>query len=244
MVKKKIRKYKHEIKLIVTILVIILIVIGGVFFLKHKAKEKFFSDYNELNENYKKVLYATGKNDPQSTILMENFDESFKKFKQEYIHNPISDIKNIEAWQDSLQLISSKSKEAKDYIDNNNLSQAHLELEEIRNEWKRVFEREEISILGILMTDFHDKMEIAIELAKDKDLQELLKICSKLDESWKAVEDAKVDFSGEELKDYNLNIQNERENIDNFCNNLESENLDELSSKLKKDFISVYLKYG
>lgn len=214
--------------------------------MKHKAKEQFFSSYNELNENYKKVLYATGQNQSESVEFMISYENSLKNFKQEYQNNPISEIKDIEGWQNSLKTISQDSKTAKTFIDSGDFQFAHLELEKVREEFQKVFEREKISMLGVLMTDFHDKMEVAIELANEKKYSEISQLCTELNKSWKAVEDAKTDFSGEELFDYQNKVKLERETLDKFCNqaNNNDEQISSVASELKKNFISVYLKYG
>jgi len=86
----------------------------------------------------------------------------------------------------------------------------------------------------------------------------LNKICLLLNESFKKIEDIKVSDSDLKIDkdigylvdprvDFEHMIFIERENIDNYCNAVkksEFSKLKDLSSKLKKDFISLYLKYG
>jgi len=235
--------FKKKFGIVAILIAVVLVVVLGNVFLKHKAHENFYSDYNDMNEFYKKVLYATGQEKEESYELMNNFEKSFDEFKFNYEKNPIDDIKDVKGFENSLNLMSDHINKARVNLDNGNLKDAHVDLEFIRNEWQRVFDSNQISMLGVLMTDFHDKMEIAID-SDGKSIDEMNNLCVELDKSWIKVENAKVDFSGDELNDFSLKVQEERANIDDFCSNLESDNLDELGSIMKKDFISVYLKYG
>lgn len=246
---KQIKKSKLNKKSISIFVVILIVILGLVFttiILPHKKEEDFYRKYNLANEDYKKVLFATGQNDSKSIELMRNYENSFLELKSN-MKTPISDFKNDADLKKSISFIENQMYLAREQINSDNLHQAHLELEEVRKEWLDVFERNNVGVLGMYMTQFHDIMELAAEHDfKNTNYIELEKVCIDLNQSWSTVETTKVDLTGDKLVDFNSKVKLERENIENFCNGVlaKNDNLDDLSSKLKKDFISVYLKYG
>lgn len=174
---------------------------------------------------------------------MLNYKKSFSNLKSS-MDKPISDFSSDSKLSESLVFIENQITLADANIAAGKLHQAHLDLEEVRKEWLVAFERNNVGILAVYMTQFHDIMELAAEYDYENiDYIELSKICNDLNESWSVVEDLKVGFSGSDLEDYNRKVQVERENIDVFCSAVSNKenNLEDLSSKLKKDFIIVYL---
>lgn len=236
---------KKKAKIFLVSSLVIILLIGGFMFLKHKQSEEFYSTYNLMNEDYKTVLFATGQNKSTSSELIINYEKSWSDFYSNYLKTSIQPYGLDDQWATSLNDINKNLLDAKELIRINKLHDAHLKLEGIRAIWQDVFERNNVSMLGFYMTQFHDIMEQAVDSSQTADFEKLDVICKQLDEAWIKVENLNADVKDHD--DYANKILIERNDVKVFCENVaqrDSKNLNDLSDKLKKDFISVYLKYG
>lgn len=231
---------------IITIIVIGLI-IGGTFFFNHKKQETFYKEYNLMNENYKTVLFATGQDKNESNTLFEKYLSSWNIFYDHYKNNPIKPYNADQEWSTSLDKINTLIIQASELIGTNELHEAHLQLEEVRQEWQNIFKRNDVSMIGFYMTEFHDVMEKAVDGSENPNFYELNDICTELNEKWAQVESVNLELSGDKINDYNNKKETESNNLKKFCDAVSTKDdskLVELSGKLKKDFISIYLIYG
>jgi len=224
---KKVNKSKVIYSLI--LMVIFLVGIFGLnLFLEHKKKEDFYSKYNLANDDYKKVLMATGQEKNTSFDLLKKYEVSWENFYTKYKNNPINDFSNDGNFSNELNYINSRIIAANEKINKGEIHNAHL----IKNN---------VSMLGTYLTDFHDKMEIAIDLNENNfNKNSLTGQCNILDISLNNIKNSNVDLGS----DYNDKLNVLSVNLDNLCKFDNYNSYKDNGANLKKSFISLYLKYG
>ena len=238
---------KHNTKLMVygiLMIALIALVIGGIFVYNQKTKEAFGQSYNTMNVNYKNVLFASGQEKSETAALMIAYRTSFNMFYTTYGEDPISPYAKDAEWKHSLDNISVIITRADALIAQNNSKDAHLELEQVRKIWQETFKRNNVTMLGFYLTEFHDIMEKAIEESDKKDFEKLDTICTDMNNAWTEVMNTQTESSAN--KDYIDKINAETKNIDTFCDAVKNrqDTVKELSANLKSGFIPFYLKYG
>lgn len=225
----------------IAIILLVVLIVSGNMFLEHKAKEDFYSSYNKANEDYKVVLFATGQEKPESSQLLSTYEKSWNEFYIKYKESPISDFKTDNQWTEELDEINSHIINARTKVDENKLHEAHLELEHVREKFQEVFTKNHVTMLGTYLTDFHDKMEIAIALEEQGYNQNnLQKQCYTLTQSLNVVKETQVDLD----QDYTSKLNTLNNDLLNFCKSNNYNQYLDNGVTLKKSFISIYLKYG
>ncbi len=238
---------KKKIIIIASVILSIFLIVGAIYILNHKKQEDFGRKFNNMNEAYKKVLFATGQNQTESAALMLDYNTAWSDFYTNYKTNAISPYSSDLKWQASLDSINNIVIFSTDLIDGDNLRDAHLELEKVRQIWQETFKRNDVTMLGFYLTEYHDLMEKAIEQADTKDIVALKDTCNSMKIAWDNVEQTPVNFKEADTLDYNNKIAANLENINKLCSavdNSDLEGIKDASSKLKGLFIPLYLKYG
>lgn len=238
------KKNKKIIIYSISIVFVILLVIGGTFIYRQKTQEAFGQSYNLMNANYKAVLFASGQEKPETAALMLAYQESFKTFYDAYSVNPISPYSDDGEWKISLDKIGATIMRADILIKENKSKDAHLELEQVRQVWQETFKRNNVTMLGFYLTEFHDIMEKAIEESEQGDFEKLDVICVDMNTAWTEVVNTQTDFSTD--KDYVDKITAETTTINVFCDAVKNrqDTIKTIAPQLKSGFIPFYLKYG
>ncbi|MFA6073631.1 MAG: hypothetical protein WC758_05950 [Candidatus Woesearchaeota archaeon] len=241
----------HKTKKILLIssitIILILIIISSIIIYNKKTSELFDQKYNKMNANYKEVLFSSGQEGNNTTELMNEYEESFLIFYKSYATKPIVPYSKDLKWKQSLDSMNSSIYEAKLLIESNKFIDAHYELENIRKEWQVVFQRNNVTMLGFYLTEYHDVMEIAIDEADAEKYDELEITCDKLLMLWQNVDSIKVQFSSDDLLDFEEKKKANSINLQELCSatkNLDIIVIKDKASNLKRLFVSLYLKYG
>jgi 4-hydroxy-3-methylbut-2-enyl diphosphate reductase IspH len=238
---------KKKTKIIVygiLIVALILLIIGGIFIYNQKTKEAFGQSYNNMNVDYKNVLFASGQEKPETSTLMSNYKKSFQAFYSSYNTNPLSPYSKDIEWKNSLDKISTVIAKADILIKDNKSKEAHLELEKVRQVWQETFKRNNVTMLGFYLTEFHDIMEKAIEESDKKNFEKLYIICVDMNNAWAEVVNTQTEFSNNQ--EYIAKISEETSNVNKFCDAVKNrqDTVKDLSANLKSTFVPFYLKYG
>ncbi len=234
------KRNKIILSLSLTILTIISIFTIN-FFIQQHNKENFYRDYNNLNEDYKKVLFSTGQEKNDSISLFEKYEINWNIFYNKYRTNQISDFKNDKTWTNKLDELNKITINTKEKLKLNEIHESHLELEKIRNKWQEIFLDNNVSLIGTYLTDFHDKIEIAIELNENEFTNlKLSNQCEILKKSLNEINNLNVKFES----DYTEKLEILNNSLNQFCQSKTYDEYENNSSNLKKKFISLYLKYG
>ncbi|MFA6995427.1 MAG: DUF2892 domain-containing protein [Patescibacteria group bacterium] len=231
-------KKLSKIVMAVFIIIFFLIAIGGVYASSFFSKKFFIEDFNSMNNNYKQTLYYTGQdNRAESIANYEKLVSSFSEFQKKYnIYKPVairSDLKFNSDLENVGQLITSSKGE----IYNGDLKTLHYKLESIRLSFQEILKRNNFSMLGMALSDFHDAMEVAVDAATDKKPDLVVKAYPEIDARLKAVEEMANDSE----------IQGIRAGLEILLSSAKDNKLDDLPKQgadLKSSFIKVYLKRG
>jgi hypothetical protein len=200
-----------------------------------------------MNTAYKEVLFATGQEQNKSLELMATYKVVWYDFHTKYHNSPIKPYSDDKNWENSLDIIQGHISSADDLINQNKLKDAHVKLEEIRKEWQNIFTRNNVTMLGFYLTEYHDLMEKAIEESDEKDYVSLVETCEKLNSAWGNVLSTQVNLGESDLLEYNTKLVDNTNNLKKLCDavaNKDDNSLKEASGKLKGLFIPLYLKYG
>jgi len=203
--------------LIWTLAFLILLTLSGGSYASSFLTRKFFvEDFNAMNNNYKQTLFNTGQNKRSESIA--NYDKlatSFLQFQSKYqVYKPVvirSDIK----FDTDLEKISQQIAAAKTGISTGDLPTLHKELEPIRTEFQDILKRNNFSMLGMALSDFHDVMEVAVEAGSAKDASAVIAAYSDIDAKLKIVEEMANDAE----------IQTIRANLETLTNSAKNSEL-------------------
>ena len=154
---------------------------------------------------------------------MIKYQTSFKTFYASYADNPISPYNNNLEWKNSLDKIAVVISNADILITQNENNKAHLDLEKVRQEWQRTFTRNNVTMLGFYLTEFHDIMEKAIDESGKKDFVKLEVICNDMNNAWTEVVNIQTEFSSNQ--DYADKITAETNTLNKFCEDRKSTRL-------------------
>ncbi len=238
------KKKTKMILYVISAVVLILLIIGGTFIYNRHKYEAFGKSYNVMNTDYKNVLFASGQEKQETSMLMNQYQTSFNAFYNSYGVNPISPYNKDKEWKNSLDKIQVLITSADTLIKENKSKDAHLELEKVRQTWQETLKRNNVTMLGFYLTEFHDIMEKAIEESDKKDFEKLDTICIDMNNAWTEVVNTQTEFSTN--ADYNSKITAETTTINTFCYAVKNRQdaVKTLSAELKSGFIPFYLKYG
>jgi hypothetical protein len=202
------------------------------------TKKLFIEDFNAMNNTYKQTLFNTAQD--KRTESLANYDRltsAFADFQAKYSSYKPQVIRGDKKFDSDLVAIGSQIAAVKDKIRKDDLKAVHYELEPIRLAFQDILKRNDFSMLGMALSDFHDAMEVAVEAAADKDADGVVKVYSEIDARMKAVEEMANDAQIQ-------NIRASAENLQSAAKNNELEKLPALGASLKSSFIKVYLKRG
>lgn len=228
----------------VSLIILIALVLGGVFIYNRRSQEAFGQSYNQMNADYKSVLFASGQNKNETSLLMVGYKDSFNLFYERYSTSPITPYNKDKEWKNSLDQVREVIMNSEILIFQNKSKDAHLELEKVRQIWQETFKRNGVTMLGFYLTEFHDIMEKAIEESDKRDFEKLDKICLDMNAAWNEVTTTQTEFSLD--VDYKDKMGEETKTLASFCDAVtkRSDDVKELSGKLKSGFIPFYLRYG
>lgn len=220
------------------VVIFLLIAVFGAYASSFFSKKFFIEDFNAMNNNYKQTLYYTGQeNRAESIANYEKLVTSFSVFKGKYqAYKPVairSDRKFNSDLEDVEQLITS----VRGDIYNGDLKTLHYKLESIRLSFQEILKRNNFSMLGMALSDFHDAMEVAVEAAGSKKPDLVISTYPEIDARLKVVEGIANDSE----------IQGIRASLETLLTSAKNSKLDDLPKQgadLKSSFIKVYLKRG
>lgn len=233
-------KGKPMSKASISISVILIILLWWIFaFASNFFSKKFFlEDFAQMNNNYKQLLFNSGKEKRAESIsYYEKFIPAYSEFQEKYTNYKPYVLKNDKKLNDDLENISMIMTELKDAVYSGDLLATHKKLEEVRPIFQDILKRNGFSMLAITLVDFHDIMETIIEWADKKDVQKIIDTYPLADEKLKEVE--------AELNDEW--IQSIRKNLDTILEMAKNNQLDWLAKQwadLKASFVKVYLVKG
>ncbi|MEI6528921.1 MAG: YgaP-like transmembrane domain [Candidatus Falkowbacteria bacterium] len=231
-------KKLSRIVMAVFAIIFLVIAVGGVYASSFFSKKFFIEDFNSMNNNYKQTLYYTGQdNRAESTANYEKLVSSFSVFKNKYnTYKPVA-IRSDLKFNFDLEKVSQLIANSKDEIYNGDLKTLHYKLESIRLSFQEILKRNNFSMLGMALSDFHDAMEVAAEAADSKKPDLVISAYPEIDTRLKAVEEMANDSE----------IQGIRASLETLVTSAKNNKLDDLPKQgadLKSSFIKVYLKRG
>lgn len=192
--------------------------------------------YSSYHSAYKKVLFATGQNSPESSDLMVSFKSNLQSLAS-LSDTPYSEDVDYVSDIDKIVVLTD---EASSLIDSSNLEAAHSKLEELRPIWQDIFKRNNVYSRTFYMTEFHEVMEGVVEAVGTDELDLVSSECVDLRTLWDETLSVSNDLSSNEQ--FNSLWSAESANIDSVCS-LDGD-LIVASDKLKKGFIQTYLAFG
>lgn len=215
---------------------IVTTVAGGSYGSSFFTKKIFVEDFNAMNNNYKQTLFNTGQDKRTESIAnYEKLAVSFPQFQAKYAaYKPVA-IRSDAKFDADLEKIHQQIIAAKDKVYNGDLKSLHYELESIRPAFQEILKRDNFSMIGMALSDFHDAMEVAIEGADDKAVDVVTAAYGEADTRLKTVEEMENDA---EIQVIRANL----EALDSAAKNNQVEALPKLGADLKSSFIKVYLK--
>jgi hypothetical protein len=203
--------------------------------LKATNASLFLQDFNQVNDPYKKTLFATGQGQRNESIkYYENLTESLMAFEEKYKDYRPQEIKADTQFSGDMSNVSAIISGVKEEIYTGNLTEAHKVLEGVRPIFQGILTRNNLLPLSVALVDFHDAMEIVLDAANNKDAAGVMEAYPKADEKLKAVESIN-DESG---------IKAIRANLDTVMNLAKENKTGELPAKaadLKASYVIVYL---
>lgn len=215
---------------------IVVILLGGSYGSSFFTKKIFVEDFNTMNNNYKQTLFNTGQEKRfESTENYEKFAVSFLAFQEKYgAYKPVA-IRGDAKFDEDLNKIHNQIVAAKDKVYNGDLKALHFELESIRPAFQEILKRNNFSMIGMALSDFHDAMEVAIEAGDEGKVEAVIAAYTEIDARLRIVEEMENDAE----------IQAIRKNVEALnlaAKNNQVESLAKLGADLKSSFIKVYLK--
>ncbi|MEI8361347.1 MAG: DUF2892 domain-containing protein [bacterium] len=208
----------------------------GSYYSDFFTKKFFIEDFNKMNGLYKQTLFNTGQdkraesidNYNQLVVEFANFENKYKKYK------PVI-IRGDDKFDADLLNVSQKLTEAKDKVNNGDLKALHKDLEFIRLVFQDILKRNNFSMIGIALVDFHDSMEVVIEAGDKKDSQAVSRAYPDASEKLRLVEEMAND---EEIQGLRADLNS----MQDAAISNKPEELPTKGAKLKASFIKVYLK--
>ena len=229
-------KQFSKLAITVSVIIFLIIAIAGTYASSFFSKKFFIEDFNSMNNNYKQTLYYTGQdNRKESTANYEKLVSSFSSFQKKYnTYKPVA-IRSDLKFNSDLESVSQLIIGAKGEIYNGDLKTLHYKLESIRLSFQEILKRNNFSMLGMALSDFHDAMEVAVEAATDQKSDLITKAYPEIDTRLKAVEEIANDS---EIQGIRASL----ETLVALAKNNKLEDLPKQGADLKSSFIKVYLK--
>lgn len=217
-------------------LIIIALPIPGSYYSNFFTKKFFVEDFNRMNGYYKQTLFNTGQDRRAESI--DNYNKlvnEFAAFQNKYsAYKPVA-IRSDKNFDADLAGISLKLAEAKNKVEAGDLKKLHVDLEPIRLVFQDILKRNNFSMIGIALVDFHDSMEVLIAAADAKNAQAVSKAYVDTSEKLRLVEEIANDSE----------IQGLRTSLNAVMDLVYTNKPDEFpirAAELKSAFIKVYLK--
>ena len=239
----KLSTNKSEVKLsgknaiilpVVLVLALIITSLASVYI----TRKQFLENYNAMNSNYKQALFQTGqKNREEALKYYTQLQSTYADFSSMYaIYRPYA-LWNDTQFSADLAKVDGIIKEAEPLVKNGDLTQAHVQLEQVRPIFQEMFKRNGFSLLAMNLVDFHDVMEKLIEDSANKDSAAVIEHYTEADRLLKAVE--------ADLND--TDVQGIRQSLDTLLKTAQGGKVDDLATQaaaLKSSFLKVYLIRG
>jgi hypothetical protein len=220
------------------IFVLLVEIVAGSYASNFVTRKLFLEDFNAMNDHYKQTLFLTGKN--ERTKAVEKYDlliPAYATFQGKYsAYRPYA-LKNDEQLSSDLAAVQGMLMDVNDQVRTGDLHEAHLALEKVRPVFQDVFKRNDFSLLSVALVDFHDAMELMLDAATAKNVDQLAALYPEVSDKLKAVEAEANDSE----------IQAIRKNLDTLLSLASAKSLDDLPAAgdvLKTSFVKVYLKRG
>lgn len=220
------------------IVLISIILFGGAYASMFFSKKIFIEDFSTMNNVYKQTLYNTGQDNREESI--SNYEKlliELPKFQTKYRNYKPYAIKSDEKFDSDISGVMETIKSVREEIYNGDLKALHLKLEGVKNVFQDILKRNNFSLLGVAMLDFHDAMEVIVAAGTSKDANGVLNAYTNADEKLKAVESMANDS---EIQAIRTNL----EALKTAAQNNQLENLPNLGTDLKSSFVKTYLKRG
>lgn len=235
---KSFPQVSKKITSIVTLLILVVLGIGGSYASMFFSKKMFLEDYAAMNNYYKQALFFTGQDKREESIknytkLVEEFGDFSKKYQK---YHPFV-ISRDEQFNSDLAKVSEIIASQGQVISVGDLKSSHLTLETVRPIFQDILKRNGFSMLAVYLVDFHDAMEKIIDRADAKDASGLVAVYAEVDMKLKEVEAVANDEE----------IQLIRRNLDEIYVMAQQNKSGDLSAKaaeLKSSFVKVYLQRG
>lgn len=235
---KKTFPVNHKVINYSLLVLLIIILIGGSYASMFFTKKIFIEDFSVMNNVYKQTLYNTGQNNREASVA--NYEKlliELPKFQAKYQNYKPYAIKGDAKFNSDIAGVVNDVQGIKEEIYSGDLLALHLKLEGIKNVFQDILKRNNFSLLGISMLDFHDAMEVAVEAGTDKDAAGVIAAYPNANEKLQAVEAMANDSE----------IQAIRTNLEALLKAAQDNKLEELpqlGSDLKTSFVKTYLKRG
>ena len=202
------------------------------------SRKFFLEDFNRMNNFYKQTLFNTGQDKRAESI--DNYEKlvnEYAKFSAKYQAYHPAALKSDKQLNSDLQSVGNLIAGARDQVYNGDLKSLHTKFEEVRPVFQSILKRNNFSMLGVALVDFHDAMEKAIAASDEKNADGVIAVYPEIDEKLKTVEAEAND--GE--------IQSIRKNLEDLlalAKNGKNDDLAKKAAELKSSFVKVYLKRG
>ena len=235
---KSFPQVSKKIATIVTVLILVVLGIGGSYASMFFSKKIFLEDYAAMNNYYKQALFFTGQDKREESIknytkLVEEFGDFSEKYQK---YHPFV-ISRDKQFNSDLAKVSEIIASQSQIISAGDLKSSHLTLETVRPIFQDILKRNGFSMLAVYLVDFHDAMEKIIDRADAKDASGLVAVYAEVDIKLKEVEAVANDEE----------IQLIRRNLDEIYVMAQQNKSGDLSAKaaeLKSSFVKVYLQRG
>lgn len=195
----------------------------------------FLEDFNQVNDPYKKTLFATGQGQRNESINnYENLTKALTAFQEKYKDFRPSEIISDKQFSGDMKNVSVIVSGVKDDVYTGDLTGAHKKLEEVRPIFQKILTRNGLLPLSVALVDFHDVMELVLDAANNKDAAGVLEVYPKADEKLRTVEAISSDPG----------IMAIRANLDGIMSLAKENKTAELPAKagdLKAGYVKVYL---
>ena len=223
---------------IVLPLVLVLALIAASFTSAYITRKQFLENYNAMNSNYKQALFQTGlKNRDESIKFYTQLQTTYSEFSSKYASYRPYALSGDAQFSPDLLTVNTIIAESAPLVQTGDLTQAHVQLEQVRPIFQEMFKRNGFSLLAMNLVDFHDVMEKLIDDGAKKDAAATVEHYAEADRLLKSVE--------AELND--ADVQGIRKGLDALLKLAQDGKADDLAAQadvLKKSFLKVYLIRG
>jgi hypothetical protein len=198
----------------------------------------FLGDFASINGPYKDALFLTGqgKRDEALQALAQYADE-YERFTKKYaVYRPVvvrGDGEFERSMRDAGRLVLA----AVFAVDQGLLEEGHQVLERVRPIYQDMQRRNGISPLSVALVDFHDAMELVLDAANERDVDEVRATVSELERLMGEI--LEIDTSSD-IRTIASAVQDVRQAAEQG----DADRLPGLGASLKSAFVKVYLARG